>query len=45
MMQSLPPIHDVAAMAGIELPKYLGEMKDKDQAAKEAEAPEAPAAE
>ena len=36
MMQSLPPIHDVAAMAGIELPKYLGEMKD--QAAKEAEA-------
>ena len=29
MMQSLPPIHDVAAMAGIELPKYLGEMKDK----------------
>ena len=43
MMQSLPPIHDVAAMAGIELPKYLGEMKDKDQAAKEA--PEAPAAE
>ena len=43
MMQSLPPIHDVAAMAGIELPKYLGEMKD--QAAKEAEAPEAPAAE
>ena len=43
MMQSLPTIHDVAAMAGIELPKYLGEMKD--QAAKEAEAPEAPAAE
>ncbi len=41
MMQSLPPIHDVAAMAGIELPKYLGEMKDKDQAAKEAEAPAA----
>ena len=43
MMQSLPPIHDVAAMAGIELPKYLGEMKDK--AAKEAEAPEANPAE
>ncbi len=43
MMQSLPPIHDVAAMAGIELPKYLGEMKD--QAAKEAEAPEASPAE
>ena len=30
MMQSLPPIHDVAAMAGIDLPKYLGEMKDAD---------------
>ena len=30
MMQSLPPIHDVAAMAGIELPKYLGEMKDNN---------------
>ena len=43
MMQSLPPIHDVAAMAGIELPKYLGEMKDKEQPAKDA--PEAPAAE
>ena len=38
MMQSLPPIHDVAAMAGIELPKYLGEMKD-------AAAQDAPAAE
>ena len=38
MMQSLPPIHDVAAMAGIELPKYLGEMKD--QAAKDASAAE-----
>ena len=38
MMQSLPPIHDVAAMAGIELPKYLGEMKDT--AAKDAPAAE-----
>ena len=38
MMQSLPPIHDVAAMAGIDLPKYLGEMKD--QAAKDAPAAE-----
>lgn len=41
MMQSLPPIHDVAAMAGIDLPKYLGEMKDKEQPAKEAPAPAA----
>ena len=42
MMQSLPPIHDVAAMAGIDLPKYLGEMTDAD--AKEAAEPAAPAA-
>jgi flotillin len=28
LMQSLPPVHDVAKMAGIELPKYLGELKD-----------------
>ena len=41
MMQSLPPIHDVAAMAGIDLPKYLGEMKDKEQPAKDAPAPAA----
>ncbi len=41
MMQSLPPIHDVAAMAGIELPKYLGEMKDREQTAQDAPAPAA----
>ena len=41
MMQSLPPIHDVAAMAGIDLPKYLGEMKDKEQPAQDAPAPAA----
>jgi flotillin len=29
LMQSLPPVHDVAKMAGIELPAYLGEMKDE----------------
>ena len=40
MMQSLPPIHDVAAMAGIDLPKYLGEMKDKEQPAQDAPAAE-----
>ena len=28
MMQSLPPIHDVAAMAGIDLPGYLGKVSD-----------------
>jgi len=28
MMQSLPPLHDVANMAGIDLPNYLGTIKD-----------------
>ena len=27
MMQSLPPLHDVAEMAGVELPDYLGKVK------------------
>ncbi len=29
LMQSLPPVHDVAKMAGVELPEYLGAMKDE----------------
>ena len=29
MMQSLPPIHDVASMAGIDLPGYLGKVKQE----------------
>ncbi|MHB1349908.1 MAG: flotillin family protein [Desulfobulbaceae bacterium] len=36
LVKSLPPLHDVAGMAGIELPKYLGEISSKD-------APSAPA--
>lgn len=28
MMQSLPPMHDVAKMAGIDLPGYLGKVQD-----------------
>ena len=28
MIKCLPPLHDVAALAGIELPKYLGRMVD-----------------
>ena len=28
MMESLPPLHDVASMAGIDLPDYLGKVKD-----------------
>ena len=30
MMQSLPPLHDVAEMAGIELPDYLGKIRKND---------------
>jgi flotillin len=33
LIKSLPPLHEVAAMAGIELPKYLGEISPgKDDA-------------
>ena len=27
MLQSLPPLHDVAGMAGLDLPGYLGKVK------------------
>ena len=30
MMQSLPPLHDVAGMAGVELPAYLGQVKNAE---------------
>jgi flotillin len=30
MVKSLPPLHDVAAMAGLDLPKYLGDVKMAD---------------
>ena len=29
LVQSLPPIHDVAKMSGVELPDYLGSLTDK----------------
>ena len=29
LMKSLPPVQDVAAMAGVELPSYLGKIKDE----------------
>jgi len=29
LIKSLPPLHEVASMAGIELPGYLGEAKPK----------------
>ena len=31
MMQSLPPLHDVAGMAGVELPSYLGSVKGEEK--------------
>lgn len=31
MMKSLPPLHDVAAMAGIDLPGYLGSVKTEQK--------------
>ena len=29
LIKSLPPVHDVAAMAGVDLPDYLGNMKEE----------------
>ncbi len=46
MMGSLPPLHDVASMAGIELPDYLGKVKDvseKNAPAKDTPAKKVPA--
>lgn len=31
MVQSLPPLHDVAKMAGLDLPEYLGKVSDQDK--------------
>ena len=33
LIKSLPPLHDVAGIAGIDLPKYLGEISEKTQVA------------
>ena len=30
-IKSLPPLHDIAEMAGLDLPKYLGGMKEKGE--------------
>ena len=35
LVKSLPPLHDIAEMAGLELPKYLGEMKVEGDSEKE----------
>ena len=29
LIKSLPPVHDVAKMAGVDLPDYLGSMKEE----------------
>ncbi len=34
MIQSLPPLHDVAKMAGLDLPEFLGKMTAVDQKSK-----------
>ncbi|MFH1421847.1 MAG: SPFH domain-containing protein [Planctomycetota bacterium] len=31
LIKSLPPLHDIAKMAGVELPDYLGHMADKKE--------------
>ena len=37
LVRSLPPIHDVARMAGVELPAYLGSMAEDDEGSVEIE--------
>ena len=44
MVKSLPPLHDIANMAGLDLPAYLGKVEEK-KAESEAELPETPAKE
>ena len=41
MVKSLPPLHDIANMAGLDLPAYLGKVEEK-KAESEAELPETP---
>jgi len=33
IIKSLPPLHEIAGMAGIDLPEYLGHLKEKTKAA------------
>ena len=39
LIKSVPPLHDVAAMAGVELPEYLGKIIDDKKAPPAAPAP------
>ncbi len=43
LVKSLPPLHDVAGMAGIDLPKYLGEISSQATHAKAPEEQTSPA--
>jgi hypothetical protein len=36
LIKSLPPLHEIAKMAGLELPTYLGEMKPGDEKSRKA---------
>lgn len=38
-VKSLPPLHDIAEMAGLDLPKYLGHMSETEAPESSAEAP------
>jgi flotillin len=38
-VKSLPPLHDIAEMAGLDLPKYLGHMSETEAPESTAEAP------
>ncbi len=42
LVKSLPPLHDVAGMAGLELPEYLGEIAKKETNGKAASEPPRP---
>jgi len=42
LIKSIPPLQDVAGMAGVELPAYLGRMADTKDANPEGETPEPP---
>ena len=42
LIKSLPPLQDVAAMAGVELPGYLGTMSEKQEPKAEKDKPSSP---
>ena len=40
LIRSIPPLHEVAGMAGVELPQYLGNATDKSAESRVPEAPQ-----